>query len=235
MTQKIYVASGWFNPFERTTKDRLLYDLVRKFPTSEILDPEVLDPDTEELFNSTHKKEYAKIIYDNNIKAIQDSNIVVFPDNTQDGGTISDVAFGVNQHKIVFSYNYYTGIFTRIDYSKLRVPELDESKVVIMKPSNLLKTSFLLGYYKDKHINYAVYNGAHDNIMFNIGHNRVKFNNITLDFESINSEISEQVASTEYWRDDLFTSSVLDKVIDDSDLDLSCLFDVRTKVVTSVS
>lgn len=83
----IYLASGWFNDLQMR---RLLFveDVLRKRNVSHF-SPRLNEPDMIEL----HSMEWRKVIYANNVKAINHSDYVLAIYDDEDSGTMWEIGY----------------------------------------------------------------------------------------------------------------------------------------------
>jgi hypothetical protein len=124
--------------------------------------PDLLNPNIE---GDLHKDyELAKKIKNDNLNAIDDCPILVFPKNTTDLGTLFEVGYALRKNKIVIRYDYSEDRFeVLINHKVPKIIDFGENNQAAID-LNRLGSGVMLGYHYDQLI--PCYLGSStDNIM----------------------------------------------------------------------
>lgn len=171
---RYYMASPWFNESEIKIKQSMMRPFINSLNSGSIFDPQ--DTDHSRAYDVSPGTELAKIISIDNIHNIRSSNMLVFPKNTDDLGTIFDMSYGLSLNKVIIRYDDINDKYTIIDnvLATKNMPELDSNKINLININNR-SDAVVLGYYFGKgNTNLAYDTTLPDNIMLSVNFPRIK-------------------------------------------------------------
>lgn len=196
---KVYVASPFFNEFERTVKgmmySRLKLDtedltLVEKV---EFLEPE--DTEASKKFavteDNSEREKLAKEVFKENLRMINECDLLIFPRYTDDIGTLFEVGYAMGLRKNIARFNYLSQKFEQVEY-QYKIPETlwVNSRVSIDGVISAVRFGYF-AYLSEKNpkieLSYILKKGISDNIMFSANWKRYdeKGNLLTRNWEEV--------------------------------------------------
>jgi nucleoside 2-deoxyribosyltransferase len=220
---RIYFASGFFNPFEIMVKQKMIKAIKTKFPDAEYFDPQ--ETDNSKKFNPNdkdHGEELARAIYQDNIREITNCDILVFPKGTQDLGTLCDLGTGIKLGKEIWRYDYLDNSLTKLGRLGM---DLQNNDVVNV---NSLSAGILLGYNFDNtnYIYYVLGEGLSDNIMMRMKYTRLTTKNGKVEVEDTplnESKLNDEKVDLQKVENEgyhLVSNPEVKEILGDSDLTL---------------
>lgn len=112
---QFYVASPFFNDKEIQIRDAMIENIVNYFR------PDLTDDNKDYDANGSegHTEEVARKIMMNNVTHIQSCSALVFPENTDDVGTLFEVGYALKLNKPILRYNKSKNSYTVVDNSSI--------------------------------------------------------------------------------------------------------------------
>ena len=175
---KIYVASPFFNEFERTVKS-MMYSRL-KLDTEDLSvaeEVDFLEPESTEASKkfavtteNSEREELAKEVFKENLRMINECNLLVFPRYTDDIGTLFEVGYAMGLRKDIARFDYLSQKFESINY-KRKIPKevWVNSRVLIDGVISAVRFGYLahMSEMNPKiELSYILKEGIKDNIMF---------------------------------------------------------------------
>ena len=128
MSEKIYIASPFFNEFEVKVRDNMEKKVRETFPSFEIIRPDLSENSKGyAVADSSNRFKKAKAVYEDNIRDIESASILVFPRWTEDLGTNFEVGYAIAcsvktsyvPNKKIYRYDYLSDSLIEIDTSEI--------------------------------------------------------------------------------------------------------------------
>jgi nucleoside 2-deoxyribosyltransferase len=164
----IYCASPFFNEEQIKCRD----DMVSNFNQDIIFRPDLTE--ASKAYDVSPGKELADKIFADNVNGIKTCKYLMYPEGTNDLGTLFEVGHAIKLHKPVMRFNQASNTYTFIDiynsYNQLN-KTVPYDKAIIN--CNGLSAAVMLGFHSDKNLYYDL-NGLHDNIMLSQKFTQVK-------------------------------------------------------------
>jgi len=153
--RKTYIASPFFNSKEIKIRNKMLDAFSNYFRPDET--------ESSKKFESEHTKELSNSIFEDNINGISNCIQLVFPEHTDDLGTLFEVGHAIYLNKIVIRYDYKTDTYIILDSNNKTLSKVEVNVGDIIDCSKL-SGAILLGYNSNKNICYTI-GDLKDNIM----------------------------------------------------------------------
>ena len=112
---QFYVASPFFNEKEIEIRDAMIENIAHYFRPDQTDDNKEYDANGSE----GHTEEVAKKIMMNNVTHIQSCSALVFPENTDDVGTLFEVGYALKLSKPIIRYNKAKNSYTVVDNASI--------------------------------------------------------------------------------------------------------------------
>lgn len=126
MSERIYIASPFFNQFEVKVRDNMEKKVRETFPNFEIIRPDLSkNSKGYALADSNERFEKAKLVYADNINDIESASILVFPRWTEDLGTNFEIGYAIacsikDSNKKIYRYDYLSDNLIEVDHDEIK-------------------------------------------------------------------------------------------------------------------
>lgn len=168
ITDRIYCASPFFNKEEINTRNKMIRNLKNVFRPDQT--------ESSRSYSTSPGPELSKKIFEDNVNGIKDSKYLLFPEGTNDLGTLFEVGMGLKLHKHIIRFNPDEDTYTFVDNDGMckKLDDMFESYVDYVVECTKSSGAVVLGYnYDNSNIYYDVGN-QHDNIMLSENFKRVR-------------------------------------------------------------
>jgi len=149
----VYVASPFFNESEIAIRDKMITNLICYFRPDQT--------DSSKKYSISPGSELSRQIFDDNIRELNECELLIFPELTNDLGTLFEVGVALRLNKPIIRFNHITNSYTVLDSNKI-IKEIPNKSIIKCVNS---ASAVLLGYnYENKDLKYDI-GILNDNIM----------------------------------------------------------------------
>lgn len=163
----VYVASPFFEKNEIEIRDKMVAHLGNHFRPDLTDDNKNYDAKGGE----THTAEVAKNIMLNNVKHVESQGSLVFPEGTDDIGTLFEIGYAMKLKKPIFRYDPNNDSYTLVDsnaYTSFLLPNYD------VIDCRTVTGAVILGYnYPDETLGYYLGPNVKDNLMISVNFHKM--------------------------------------------------------------
>lgn len=170
--KKVYVASPFFNRFERLVRDMMVED---NGPEYEYLRPDLTKASGEYAKCSIEdRKKWAVEVFHENLRMIKECDILLFPRYTDDIGTLFEVGYALSQGKYIHRYNYLSRKIEEVKTTDTFITNLNLSETIFIDGQvSAVRFGFTAGLKPDLTLKFRMRKGVKPNIMFSANYTEV--------------------------------------------------------------
>lgn len=183
-TGMVYVASPFFEPKEIEIRDKMIAHLYGLFRPDETDDNKNYDAKGGE----THTEEVAMKIMENNVHWLNKCSSLVFPEGTDDIGTLFEVGLAMKLKKPIIRYNPKNDSYTLTDSSVYGSLIVDNYSIIDCRT---VTGAVVLGFnYPDPTLGYYLGKNIKDNLMISVNFHKMdldvdKFVEVEKNYEEV--------------------------------------------------
>jgi len=170
LQNQTYCASPFFNEKQIEIRDKMISQFDKVFRPDKT--------ESSDLFESGNGN--PEDVVDDNIKGISDSEFLVYPESTDDLGTLFEVGYSLSQHNFIIKYIELEDKYLILnidDNSEIIGPDLISTSNQLLFNCNNKDEVIALGYvsaYLDSDSLYYELNGAKDNLMLSTYYHHIE-------------------------------------------------------------
>lgn len=169
---KVYIASPFFNEFEKLVRD-MMVNTVNEMGY-EVFSPSSTKSSKEygKCTGPERRKELAVKIFSENILNLNECDYLIFPKFTTDLGTLFEVGYFMALGKPILRFNYLSQKIEKPEYRKLGKVVMDFRYFTLFTDRDAVMFGYFYGQ-GEQDLKYYLPDGRRDNIMFSSNFDRV--------------------------------------------------------------